>query len=210
MVKVMYGCCVGDWDKFQRYVTRPAPHRQFVALSGQTSIAVTYNRILDCARLAAVDMLVLQHDDLEFIDPNAEKKLLAALQLPDVALVGVAGGGAAAGLAWWNVNPIGHQQINSTLLDFGNRREGDVDLIEGSVMAFSSWAIENLRFDEVPGFHGYDEIAMKAHSLGARVYVANITTFHHTNLGFKSVESEQEWQQAQERFHRKWVLSEEN
>lgn len=201
----MYGCCVGDWDKFQRHVARPASHRQFIALSGQTSIAVAYNRIIDCARLAAVDMLVLQHDDLEITDPEGEEKLLVAAGRADVALVGVAGGGAAQGLAWWNVAPIGHQRINSGLLDFG-AREGEVDLLEGSLLALSPWAIEHLRFDEVEGFHGYDEIAMKGRAALMKNLVIDVDTFHHTDLGFKSAESEREWLRASERFQRKWGM----
>lgn len=197
----MYGCCVGDWDKF--HVWFHATDKQVVALSGQTSIAVAYNRILDCARLAAVDALVLQHDDLEITDERGEVKLLEALSCTNVALVGVAGGGAAHGLAWWNAEPIGHQWINSGLLDFGTRT-GEVELLEGSLLAFSPWAIENLRFDEVPGFHGYDEIAAKARGAGKSCYVADVDTFHHTHVGFKSKDSEEEWLRATEYFQRKW------
>jgi GT2 family glycosyltransferase len=174
-------------------------------VTDQASIAEAYNTVLDAHSSYLPDALVLLHDDLEVIDPRAEEKLLAALRQPDVALVGVVGGGASQGLAWWNDSPVGHQRINSGLIDFG-QRTGYVDLLEGSLLAFSPWAIDNLRFDEVPGFHGYDEIALQVRAAGMKSYVADVDTFHHTDVGFKSPESHREWLRADERVRRKWGL----
>lgn len=205
MSNVLYGCCVGDWDKFRMWVIR-RHGQQISALSGQTSIAVAYNRILETALSLDVDMLILQHDDLEITDPEGEGKLHQAVSQPGVMLAGVAGGGSAQGLAWWNVSPVGHQRINSGVLDFGPRA-GHVDVLEGSLLAFSRLGIENLRFDEFPGFHSYDEIALQARAFGPNtVYVADVDTFHHTDLGFKSVESQREWLEGNARVCRKWNL----
>lgn len=200
MVNIVYGACVGSWDKFQANVVRPG--RQIVAISGQTDIAVAYNRILRAVQ--GYDMLILLHDDLEITDPNAEDKFAAALE-NDVALVGVAGGGGRGGLAWWNQHPVGHQRTDVTNIDFGPRF-GEVDLIEGSIMVFSRWAIEELRFDEkYPGFHGYDEVAASARHRGKRVVVADVDTHHHTNMGFKSEQSHAEWLAGDQRYREKWL-----
>lgn len=203
--RIVYGCCVGSWDKFTRWVARP--ERQIIALSGQASISVAYNHVLDAARyLGDVDMVVLLHDDLEITDPEGESKLYQAVTRPGVMLAGVAGGGSAQGLAWWNVSPVGHQRINSGVLDFGPRA-GHVDVLEGSLLAFSRSGIEKLRFDEFPGFHSYDEIALQAKAFGPdTVYVADVETFHHTDLGFKSAESQREWLEGNARVCKKWDL----
>lgn len=195
---VSHGVCVGDWGRFTTYV---APHAlgPIVALSGQTSIADAYNTILNGVEWQEPDLLILQHDDLEITDPAAVEKLLAAAE-EGVALIGVAGARDVADLAWWNYPAIGHQWIDSGLIDFGPR-SGDVDALEGSLLAFTPWSIANLRFDPLPGFHGYDVgICRKARQAGRRVVVADVDTYHHTRVGFKTAESEAQWQAADQAF----------
>lgn len=199
------GVCVGSWDKLNRFVIPNIGDWQLLALSGQPSIAVAYNSILNMYQNQELDYLVLQHDDLEIIDPDAGEKFLTAVMDPKVALVGVAGGQGDTGLAWWNRNPIGHQQTDSMMIDFGPR-SGEVDLLEGSILVFSPWAIRNLRFDPLPGFHGYDEIAAQARHAGKKVIVIDVDTYHHTRVGFKSKASEAEWQRGDQYFREKWQL----
>lgn len=206
MSRVVYGCCVGSWDKLSRYVIPRIGDRPLIAISGQTNIADAYNAILEAVRDFDPDMLILLHDDLEILDPDAETKLLAAVSQPDVALAGIAGGGGKAGLAWWGQDPIGFQRTDVMTIDFG-RRSGEVDLLEGSLLAFSSWATWHLSFDMTyPGFHGYDEVAMQAIRRGKRNLVVDIDTHHHTQMGFKSVHSSQQWSEADQLYRMKWGL----
>jgi hypothetical protein len=205
MTNIVYGVCTNSWERVQRYVVPHVGDRPLVVLQNQMSITVAYNQILDVLH-ERVDMLVLLHDDLELVDPRAEEKLLAAVSEPDVAIVGVAGGRGVRGLAWWNHETVGWQQIDSGPLVFGERT-GDVDSVEGSIMALSPWAIRNMRFDEnFTGFHGYDEIGLAANRVGKRVVVADVDTHHHTRLGFSSPASEQAWFRADEMFRQKYEL----
>lgn len=208
-MKIGYGCCVGSWEKFHAYVEpRIYPERPILMAFNQTSIAVAYNAILEGFKAYDLDAVILVHDDLEMIDPLTEEKVLAAFDnfgdplVDDVALVGVAGGGRS--LAWWDVNPIGHQLINTGLLDFGGQRSGRVDVIEGSFMAFSRWAIQELRFDERYEFHGYDDVCLEAQRLGKQVYVADIDTHHHTALGYKTEAGRLMRERAEKLFNEKW------
>ena len=208
MSQLAYGVCVGSWDRFNRYVVPHTEGREVIGISGQTSIAVAYNKILKAYKWQSWLMagLILQHDDLEITDLAAEEKILEALQDPQVGLVGVAGGDARSGLAWWNIDPVGHQQTDSMMVDFG-RRKGNVTLLEGSLLAFSPGAMRELEFDEeYEGFHGYDEIAMQAHAEGMRVVVVDVDTHHHSTLGFDSLDSHAQWHRADERFRKKWGL----
>lgn len=199
-----YGTCVGSWEKLTRNVIPRTGDRPLFALSGQTQLTVAYNTILDAHRGRGMDAVILLHDDLDLVDPDAEVKFLAALTDDDVALVGVCGGKGDKTLAWWESEKVGHQMTDSGLLDFGPRT-GDVAFIEGSVMVFSPWAVEHLRFDpRYPGFLGYDDICLAARTRGKRVTVVDVDTHHHTTVGFKSAAIKESWDEAERIFQAKW------
>jgi Glycosyltransferase like family len=206
-----YGCCVGSWDKFYKNVVPWTGSKStgVIALSGQTSICRAYNSILNAVSSMGLDAMVLLHDDLEIIDSYAETKFLAAVAEPDVALVGVIGGTPdPPSISWWETpTRVGHQMTDSGLLDFG-RPTGlaDVLFIEGSIMVFSPWAIQNLRFDtRYPGFLGYDDICVTAKLIHKkRVVVTDVDTHHHSTVGFKSEAIRQSWYEADQIFREKW------
>jgi hypothetical protein len=204
MPSVAYGCCVGSWDRFNRYVVPPAGGAPVLGLSGQTSIADAYNKILDSfshRESDRYDMVILQHDDLEITDPDHVAKFAAAFAADDtVGIAGVAGGSARSGLGWWNCDPVGHQQTDAMTIDFGPR-SGEVDLLEGSILAFAGWAVRGVWFDRRPGFHGYDEVAMKT-----KTVVVDVDTHHHTALGFDDDASHQDWLAADRWFRQKWSI----
>lgn len=204
MRRVAYGACVGSWEKLRRNVIPRTGDRPLLALSGQTQLTRAYNTILDAYRGRDLDAVILLHDDLEMLDPLAEDKFLMALTDRDVALVGVCGGTGDKTLAWWTSETIGHQMTDSGMLDFGERT-GDVAFIEGSIMVFSPWAVENLRFDpRYPGFLGYDDVCLTARAAGKRVTVADVDTHHHSTIGFKSPAIAAAWDVAEEIFQEKW------
>jgi hypothetical protein len=204
-----YGCCVGSWDKLAANVIPRIGAAPLIAMSGQPGIVSAYNAIIDAYgttdMLDELDALILVHDDLEITDPDAEAKLLAPFADPDVALVGVAGGGGDS-IYWWNHAPIGHQQTDVRLIDFGTR-EGEVTLIEGSIMVLSPWALNTICFDpRFTGFHGYDEIGMQARSRGKKVVVVDVDTHHHNPEGYASEESAASCRVAAALYQEKWGL----
>jgi hypothetical protein len=203
-----YGSCVGSWDKFAANVAPRTRDRPMIALAGQPGIVTAYNTIIDAYSWPyqdELDALILLHDDLEITDPDAEAKLLAPLADPDVALVGVAGGGGDS-IYWWNHEPVGHQLTDVMNIDFG-QREGEVTLIEGSVMVLSRWTLTHLRFDpRFTGFHGYDEIGMQARAAGKKVVVVDVDTHHHNPMGYASEESAATCRDAARLYQEKWGL----
>lgn len=202
--QVAYGCCVSSWTKLDAYVRPHVGDSPLLTEWGATSISKAYNGFLDLYRGKDLDAVVLLHDDLEITDPLAIAKFLGAMD-EGVAIAGVCGGSARNGLAWWSADPVGHQLIDEGLIDFG-LREGEVESLEGSIMVFSPWAIEYLRFDEsFDGFHGYDHIGLVARRQDRRVVVVDVDTHHHTVTGFKSPESEMAWLEADHRFRELYV-----
>lgn len=204
------------------------PTRPLIALAGQTSIATAYNTILDAFWRqygTALDAVFLLHTDLQIVDPQGEAKLVAALTEPDVALVGIEGGDGTRGTEWWECNPIGHQGTNRFYIDFSGQlpgaetgppdaartrdraRSGDVDVLEGSLLVFSPWAIENLRFDEgcPAAFHGYDEVCFQAKAANKRCVVVDVDTHHHTDGAYKGQQSIDDWRTANLWSRKKWL-----
>lgn len=208
-MKIAYGACVGSWEQFGSHVAPHVDGRCVIALAGQTSIAAAYRGIVAAAVCLDVDALVLQHVDLEIVGHvlDAEAKIIAAIEA-GADLVGVAGGGSDSGIAWWNQAPIGHQRTDVREIDFG-ARSGDVQCLEGSLIAMSRWAMEHTAFDQqYPGFHGYDaDIGRQCWTYGRRVTVVDFDTWHHTQMGFKSQQSHEDWLAADKIFRAKWGLS---
>ncbi len=208
-MKVAHGVCVGSEAKLNLHVLPRLPlgTRATYLRFGQTSIAQAYNSIMDEALGEGVDILVLQHDDLEIMDPWAHRKFRNAFTAdPGVALAGVAGG-SGQGLAWWNGAPVGRVRADSGMLDFGTHA-GEVDSLDGMLLVFSRWALENLRFWDRAGFHGYDcDISAQARAAGMKVVVVAVDVHHHTTLGFKSAASEADWLDADRQYREKWGIA---
>jgi hypothetical protein len=204
---IVYGCCVGSWEKFNQYVAPWTGGRPTFTKHGYPGIVRAYNEVLDTVQYHAdLEALVLVHDDLELLDLDGEAKLLAPLRNPDVAMVGVAGGGGES-IYWWNHSPVGHQRTDRRLIDFG-QREGDVTLLEGSIMVLSPWLVQNLRFDpRFAWFHGYDEIGMQVRAAGKRAVVVDVDTWHHNLEGYSSEESAAKCREAAELYRQKWSLA---
>lgn len=194
MSALRYGVCVGSWDRVARWIAPAAAGSELMGLSGQPSLAVAYNRILDRYAADHEGPVVLLHDDLEIVDPAFEAKVFAVLaDHPDVAIVGVAGGVSDASLAWWEGPTIGHQRTDTAMLDFG-QRSGEVAVLEGSVLVFSPWAVRNLRYDTAyQGFYSADTVALAVRRAGKRLWVADIDTHHHTPMGFRTPASAAAW-----------------
>jgi hypothetical protein len=115
----------------------------------------------------------------------------------------VAGGGPQ--LRWWDHNPIGHQTTDTRLVDFG-ARTGDVDMLEGSVIAFSPWAVANVRIDErYTDFRsGWDDVCLTVRAAGKRCVVVDADTHHHSTIGWKSPAVEAAFAESERIFAEKW------
>jgi Glycosyltransferase like family len=184
------------------------------------SIFRNYNLILD--RFAGRDdleALVLIHQDAEIVDADFCARVRQALADPDVAIVGCAGAIGVRSIAWWEGSvtwaSFGHRyseygggQIEGPTWDrdelpvYG--RTGEVDTIDGFMMALSPWAIRELRFDEGLGqFHGYDfDICLQARAAGKKVVAEDIKVLHHKSLDL--IEDLGGWMDAHVKVAEKW------
>ena len=188
------------------------------------SIFRSYNMLLDQAaaheRFDDLEALVLIHQDAGIEDPDFLPKIREALSDPEVAIVGCAGAIDVRSIAWWE-GSVTWASFTHRFDEYGGgeiaglswvpdqmpvqAQTGEVESVDGFVMAFSPWAIRNLRFDEQIGgaLHGYDfDICMQARAAGKKVVTADLKVVHHHSL--KLITEVEKWIETHIHLAEKW------
>jgi GT2 family glycosyltransferase len=222
---ITFGCPITDGRLYERYA-RPGialvaePDSEILAYQSGGSIYRAYNELMDlAAKHDDLEALVLLHQDSELIDPEFCRKIRAALEDPDVAIVGCAGSIGARNISWWEgmvtwasfshrYEEMGGGEIPG--LSFHVERvpsyatTGEVDAIDGFVIVMSPWAVRNLRFDESLGLlHGYDlDICLQASAAGKKIVTTDFRAIHHHSLDL--IGDQEAWIAAHMRIAEKW------
>jgi hypothetical protein len=201
------------------------PDTQILAHPADGSIFRSYNMLLNRAverfGTDGLEALVLVHQDAEIVDPDFIPKVREALRDPEVAIVGCAGALDVRSIAWWE-GSVTWASFTHKFDDFGGgeipalswvpdripsfAETGTVHSVDGFVMAFSPWAIENLRFDESIGgvLHGYDfDICMQARHAGKKIVTAPMRVVHHHSLNL--ISEAESWINAHIKLTEKWA-----
>jgi len=223
---ILFGTAVTDLETYDRCAApgirlAVEPDSEVVAHQSAGSLFRNYNLLLDqAAAREGLEALVLVHQDAEIVDPDFCAKIRQALSDPEVAIVGCAGAVGVRGIAWWEgavtwasfshrYRELGGGEFPS--LSWTNAEEppsftrtGEVDSVDGFVMAVSPWAVENLRFDESLGkLHGYDfDFCMQARAAGKKVVTADFRVVHHHSL--ELISDPETWIEAHIRVAEKW------
>ncbi|MCB0829116.1 MAG: hypothetical protein KDB62_09945 [Solirubrobacterales bacterium] len=223
---IAFGIALTDVDQYEE-CAEPGiafcrePDTRTLVYDSAGSIFRNYNLILDdAAKIEGLEAIVLIHQDAEITDPDFIPKVRAALEGPDVAIVGCAGAVGVRNIAWWE-GSVTWASFTHRYKEMGGgeipavswleddtapyARLGEVDSVDGFVMAFSPWAIQNLRFDESIGtkLHGYDfDICMQARQAGKKVVTADLKVVHHHTLSL--VSDAESWVEAQIKLAEKW------
>jgi Glycosyltransferase like family len=208
---IAIACAVTRDDVYEEFAQpgielacRREPDTELIVLGSSGSVFRSYNLLLDQAqqrlRDGGLEGVVIIHQDAEIIDVDFLPKIREALGDPEVALVGCAGALDVRSIAWWE-GSVTWASFTHRFEEFGGgeipaltwypesvpvyAETGEVDSIDGFVIGFSPWAIENLRFDESIGgvLHGYDfDICMQAKAAGKKVVTADLRVVHHHSL----------------------------
>jgi hypothetical protein len=220
---IAFGCAITDAEIYERYAAPgiasvAEPDSEIVAYGSAGSIFRNYNLLIDqVSDREDLEALVLLHQDAEIVDPEFCAKIRAALSDPEVAIVGCAGAIGVRSIAWW--------EGAVTWASFAHRHEeegggdipaltwekvpsyarlGEVDTVDGFVIALSPWALRELRFDETLGeIHGYDfDICLQARAAGKKVVTADFRVIHHHSLDM--IQGVDGWVEAHMRIAEKW------
>ncbi len=83
-------------------------------------------------------------------------------------------------------------------------RTGEVDTVDGFVLALSPWTVRNVRFDESLGqLHGYDfDFCLQVRAAGRKVVTADFKVVHHHSLDL--ISDPETWIDAHMRVAEKW------
>jgi hypothetical protein len=223
---IAFGCSITKPDVYDRcagpgFRLAAEPDGEVLAFGATGSIFRSYNLLLEKAReLDDLEALVLVHQDAEIVDPDFCRKLRSALEDPDVALVGCAGGTGQRSIAWWEgsvtwasfshrYEEYGGGEIPAMTYPTGVNpsysRTGEVDAIDGAVIGMSPWAVRELSFDESLGglLHGYDfDLCCQARAKGRKVVTADLRIVHHHTI--ELIDDVQSWLAAYIKLARKW------
>jgi hypothetical protein len=226
---IAFGSAITDHAMYERFAEpglRLAAEPDSVILPlgsaglGDASIFRNYNLLLEeASKLENLEALVLVHQDAQIVDPDFCEKVRGVLRDPDVGLVGCAGAIGVRNIAWWDgsvtlasfshrYEEYGGGEILGSTFNIEEAppeaRTGEVDVIDGFMMAFSPWAIENVRFDESLGqLHGYDfDICQQVRAAGKKVMTEHIRVIHHHSL--ELIGDVDGWVAAHMRVAEKW------
>ncbi|MGH2993290.1 MAG: glycosyltransferase [Solirubrobacterales bacterium] len=222
---ILFGTAVTDLEIYDRYAApgislAAEPDSEVVAHQSAGSLFRNYNLLLDRGGARDdLEALVLVHQDAEIVDPEFCEKIRRALSDPEVAIVGCAGAVGVRGIAWWE-GAVTWASFTHRYRELGGgefpagswntetppsfTRTGEVDSIDGFVMAISPWAVRNLRFDESLGkHHGYDfDFCMQARAVGKKVVTEDFRVVHHHSL--ELISNPEAWIEAHIRIAEKW------
>jgi Glycosyltransferase like family len=222
---IAFGVAVTDPDMFKQYAERGIdrvrePDSVVYPMVGSGSLFRNYNLILElAAQHEDLEALVLVHQDAEIVDPDFLRKLRAALEDPDVGVVGCVGAVGVRSIAWWEgsvtwgsfihrYQELGGGDLPAFSWDNDNLAPtawlGEVDTVDGFVLALSPWTVRNVRFDESLGrLHGYDfDYCLQVRAAGRKIVTADFKAVHNHSLDL--VSAPETWMEAHMRVAEKW------
>ena len=196
------------------------PDSEVLANAAAGSIFRSYNLILDMvAGRDDLEALVLVHQDAEIASPDLCATLRRAVSDPEVGVVGCVGAVGVRSIAWWEgsvtwasfthrYRELGGGELPALSWAPGDlpafAHTGEVDTVDGFVLALSPWVVRNVRFDESLGqLHGYDlDFCLQVRAAGRKVVTADFRVVHHHSLDL--VSNPETWLAAHMRVSEKW------
>lgn len=220
-----FGVAITEPDQYESFA-RPGIERAqeddsvILSHSSMGSLCRNYNLLLEEARkIEGIEALVLLHQDTEIYSEDFCSVIRGTLADPEVAIVGCAGSIGVRSIAWWEgavtwasfihrYPEFGGGDLVATTWDPDDRpayaKTGEVDSVDGFIMALSPWAIDNLEFDETLGnLHGYDfDACCQVREAGKKVVTADFRAIHHHSLTL--VSDPDSWIEANIKLIEKW------
>jgi hypothetical protein len=222
---IAFGCSITTPETFERLaapgIRRAAePGSEVFAHAAAGSVARSYNLMLELAAARDdLEALVLVHQDAEIADARLCSKLRDVLADPDVGVVGCVGAVGAPTIAWWE-GSVTWEAFARAYPDLRGRELpalsfnrqvvaasqplGEVETLDGFVLALAPWAVRTLRFDEaLSPIHGYDfDLCLQVRERDRKVVAADLDVIHHHSVDL--VTDSDAWIEAHMLIAEKW------
>jgi hypothetical protein len=222
---IAFGCPITSQEVYARcgepgLRLAAEPNSTILAEPAVGSVFESYNHLLEqAASLPDLEAVVLLHQDTEIVEADFCEKVREALKDPRVGVVGCVGAIGVRSIAWW--------EGSVTLASFIHRyqehgggdlpafswswaeappyaRVGEVDTLDGFLLAIAPDVARSIRFDSSLGrLHGYDlDFCLQVREGGKRVMTADFRAIHHHSL--ELVSDPEGWVEAHMRIAEKW------
>ncbi|HEV3128985.1 MAG TPA: glycosyltransferase [Solirubrobacteraceae bacterium] len=222
---IVFGTSITAPEVYRRCAERgfrlaAEPDSEVIANAAAGSLARSYNLIMDqVAGRDDVESLVLVHQDAELVDRDFCARIREILKDPDVGAIGLVGAIDVRSIAWWE-GSVTWASFSHRYEEFGGgeikaftwgdeefpgfARTGEVDTLDGFVLALSPWVVQNVRFDEsISQIHGYDlDFCLQVREAGRKVVTADLRAIHHHSL--ELVKDPEVWMAAHKKIAEKW------
>jgi hypothetical protein len=222
---IAFGCPITKPDVYTRCaepgIRRAVEHDSAVfAEPSVGTLFESYNNLLEkAANLDDLEAMVLLHQDTELVDTDFCSKVRNALKDTGVGVVGCVGALGVRSIAWWEGSVTlasfihrykehGGGELPAFSWEWADAppyaRIGEVDTLDGFLLAISPWVVRHLRFDESLGqLHGYDlDFCLQVRESGHKVTTADFRAIHHHSL--ELVNDPESWIQAHIKVANKW------
>jgi Glycosyltransferase like family len=222
---IAFGCPITNPDVYARCAEpgiRAAVEPDSVVFAEPSvgSLFRSYNHLLDkAAELDGLEAMVLLHQDTELVDRDFCAKVRKAVEDSGVGVVGCVGALGVRSIAWWEGSVTlasfihrykehGGGELPAFSWEWADAppyaRIGEVDTLDGFLLAISPWVVRNIRFDESLGqLHGYDlDFCLQVRESGHQVMTADFRAIHHHSL--ELVNDPESWIQAHIKVANKW------
>jgi hypothetical protein len=222
---IAFGCYITEPEPYLRFA-KPGIQRaaeadsEVFAFAAAGQIGRSYNLLLDAAAAHDdLEALVLLHPHAEIADDDFCATLRTSLADPDVAVVGCAGATGVRGIAWWEgavrSAPLVHRypehgggDLPAFAWTAPAPAPGEVETVDGFLLALSPWAVRNVRFDEGLALGtGFDlDYCRQVRAAGRKVLVADLRMVFHRSI--ELVDERELWIEAHVALARKWEPAE--
>jgi Glycosyltransferase like family len=223
---IAFGSSITSPEAYERFAgpgvrLAAEPNSAVLAHAAAGTLFRSYNLILEkAAELLDLEALVLVHQDAEIVDRDLCRKLREVLRDPMVGVVGCVGAAGVRSIAWWEGSVTWGSFVDRyreaegagpPALTFNGEdlpssaRRGEVDVVDGFLMALSPWVVRNVRFDESLGplVHGHDlDLCLQVRAAGRKVIAADLEVVHHHPIVL--VTDPESWMEAHMAVAEKW------
>jgi Glycosyltransferase like family len=218
---IAFATAISETEAYERFAApgialAAEPDSEVYAFAAVGSISRSLNVLLDAAAdQDDLEALIIVRQDTQIAAADICRVVRRQLTDPGVGVAGCMGASGFRGIAWWegdvSCGPVVHRYYKHGGGEFtgfpwaaADAPLGEVDAVDGCLLALSPWVVRNVRFDEtLTPAHGFDvDFCRQVRGEGRKVVTAELAVIRHHSL--ELVGDPELWVESHIRFAQKW------